>query len=47
MKKSPPLTFTFTNPNPPGIFETALKNILLEKLLAEFACPEVLPAAGS
>lgn len=46
MKKSPKLVFTFIDPNSPSVFEEALKKILLEKLLAEFAYPEVLPAAG-
>lgn len=46
MKQSQPLTFTFVNPNSPAAFEEALKKILLEKLLAEFAYPERLPAAG-
>ena len=46
MKQSLPLTFTFVNPNSPAAFEEALKTILLEKLLAEFAYPECLPAAG-
>ena len=46
MKKKPVLTFTFVNPNSPSAFEEALKKILLDKLLAEFAYPERLPAAG-
>ena len=46
MKKSPALTFTFMNPNSPAVFEATLRKILLEKLLAEFAYPERLPAAG-
>ena len=46
MKKTPSLKFTFVNPNPPATFEETLKKILLEKLLAEFAYPEVLPAAS-
>ncbi|MBR1972976.1 MAG: hypothetical protein IKA16_06055 [Oscillospiraceae bacterium] len=46
MKKSPSLTYTFINPNSPAAFESALKKILLDKLLAEFAYPEHLPAAG-
>lgn len=46
MKKSPIPTFTFINPNAPSAFEETLKKILLEKLLAEFAYPEVVPAAG-
>jgi hypothetical protein len=46
MKKSRSLTFTFENPNSPAVFEAALKKILLDKLLAEFAYPERLPAAG-
>jgi hypothetical protein len=46
MKKSPSLTYTFVNPNSPVAFEEMLKKILLEKLLAEFAYPERLPAAG-
>ena len=46
MKKSPTLNFTFVNPNSPTVFEAALKKILLDKLLAEFAYPERLPAAG-
>ena len=45
MKKKPALIFTFINPNPPSAFEEALKKILLDKLLAEFAYPERLPAA--
>lgn len=39
MKKSPPLTYTFENPNTPSVLEEALKRILVEKLLAEFARP--------
>ena len=46
MKKSPPLIFIFENPNSPSTFEEALKKILLEKLLAEFAYSEALPAAS-
>lgn len=46
MKKSPSLIYTFINPNAPAAFEENLKKILLEKLLAEFAYPEHLPAAG-
>lgn len=46
MKKSPALKFTFVNPNSPATIEAVLKKILLEKLLAEFAYPERLPAAG-
>ena len=46
MKKKPSLIFTFIDPNSPGTFEEALKKILLDKLLAEFAYPERLPAAG-
>ena len=46
MKKSPALTYTFVNPNSPAAFEKMLKKILLEKLLAEFAYPERLPASG-
>lgn len=46
MKKSPALKFTFVNPNSPSTIEAVLKKILLEKLLAEFAYPERLPAAG-
>jgi len=46
MRKPKPLLFTFINPNSPAAFEEALKKILLEKLLAEFAYPERLPAAG-
>ena len=46
MKKSSFLTYTFINPNSPAAFEAALKKILLNKLLAEFAYPERLPAAG-
>lgn len=45
MKQSKKLTFTFENPNSPAGFEAALKKILLDKLLAEFAYPEHLPAA--
>ena len=45
MKKKPELTFTYINPNSPSAFEAALKKILLDKLLAEFAYPERLPAA--
>ena len=36
MKKSPPLTYTFENPNTPAALEEALKHILVEKLLADF-----------
>lgn len=46
MKKMSTLNFTFINPNSPLDFEETLKKILLDKLLAEFAYPEVLPAAG-
>ena len=46
MKKSPALKFIFVNPNSPATIEAVLKKILLEKLLAEFAYPERLPAAG-
>ena len=46
MKQSNPLTYTFINPNSPAAFEAALKKILLDKLLAEFAYPEHLTAAG-
>ena len=46
MKKSPTPIFTFANPNSPATFEEMLKKILLEKLLAEFAYPERLPAAS-
>ena len=46
MKKMPNLNFIFINPNSPSSFEAALKKILLDKLLAEYAYPEVLPAAG-
>lgn len=46
MAKKPVLNFEFVNPNPPSAFEETLKKILLEKLLAEFAYPEVVPAAG-
>ena len=46
MKKSPSLTYTFINHNSPAVFEETLKKILLEKLLAEFAYPKHLPAAG-
>ena len=44
MKKSPALTFVFENPNSPALFEDVLKQILLEKLLAEFTYPELFPA---
>lgn len=46
VKKSHALTFTFVNPNSPATFEAALKKILLEKLLAEFAYPERFAATG-
>ena len=46
MEKKTALTYTFINPNSPAAFEEAFKKILLEKLLAEFACPEHLPDAG-
>ena len=46
MKKTPNLNFVFINPNTPTALEETLKKILLEKLLAEFAYPEVVPAAG-
>ena len=46
MKNSPSLTYIFLNPNSPDAFEETMKKILLEKLLAEFAYPERLPAAG-
>ena len=45
--KKTSVTFTFENPNSPAVFEDALKKILLEKLLAEFAYPEQPKAAGS
>lgn len=45
MKRSRTLTFTFENPNSPAVFEEALKKLLLEKLLAEFAYPEQLQPA--
>lgn len=45
MKESPIINFTFVNPNSPAAFETVLKKILLEKLLAEFADPERLQTA--
>lgn len=44
--KKPSVTFTFENPNSPAAFEEALKKILLEKLMAEFACSERFPAPG-
>ena len=44
MKQSASLTYTFINPNSPAAFEEALKKVLLEKLLAEFSCPEHLTA---
>ena len=40
------LKFEFINPNSPSSFEETLKKILLEKLLAEFAYPEAVPATG-
>ena len=46
MKQATTPTFTFENPNSPADFEAALKTILLDKLLAELAYPEHLPAAG-
>lgn len=46
MNKMSNLNFIFINPNSPSSFEAALKKILLDKLLAEYAYPEVLPAAG-
>ena len=46
MKKMSNLNFIFVNPNSPSAFEETLKKILLDKLLAEFAYPEVLPATG-
>lgn len=46
MKQSKHLTYTFINPNSPAAFEDALKKILLDKLLAEHAYPEHLPATG-
>ena len=46
MKKTPSLKFTFVNPNSVATFEAAMKKILLEKLLAEYAYPEALPAVG-
>ena len=45
MKKSQPLTFLFENPNSPATFENILKQILLEKLLAELSHPEASSAA--
>ena len=32
-KQKPELTFTFMNPNTPGVFEKQLQKILLDKLL--------------
>ena len=46
MCKKPALNFEFINPNSRASFEETLKKILLDKLLAEFAYPEVVPAAG-
>ena len=46
MSRKPVLNFEFINPNSPSSFEETLKHILLEKLLAEFAYPEAVPAAG-
>jgi hypothetical protein len=46
MKKAQAIRFTFVNPNSPATFEAALKKILLEKLLAEFAYPERFAATG-
>lgn len=45
MKTTPVLNFTFVNPNSLSTFEAAMKNILLDKLLAEFEYSDVLPAA--
>ena len=47
MKKSPPLIYTFENPNSPSTFEEAFKKIILEKLLTGFAYPEALPARSN
>ena len=38
MKKA--LTFTFADPNSPAVLEDTLRKILLDKLLAEFPCPD-------
>lgn len=46
MKNTPVLKFTFVNPNSMTTFEATMKKILLDKLLAEYAYPEVLPTAG-
>lgn len=40
MKKTPSLTYTFINRNSLSSLEEALKHILLDKLLAEFTCPQ-------
>lgn len=40
MNKTPSLTYTFINPNRRSSMEDALKHILLEKLLADFACSQ-------
>ena len=47
MKPSPPLRFTFINPNTPAAFEALLKKILPEKLAAEIASRESLPPSES
>lgn len=44
MKTTPVLNFTFINPNSMTTFEAAMKKIMLDKLLTEFAYSDVLPA---
>ena len=46
MKNTLPIHFTFVNSNSPAVFEENLSKILLEKLLAAFACSGALPAAN-
>ena len=41
MHKKPAINFIFQNPNSPGEFEEALKQILVDKLSARFQEPSV------
>lgn len=43
MKSTQALTFLFVNPNSPAVFQDAIKKILLDKLLAEYAYTEYIP----
>ena len=45
MKKSQTVRYLFVDPNPSDVFEAMLKEILIAKLLAESADPQVQHAA--